>query len=63
MSSAMLKTIKGRMRLSWALGMAAMLALAGLNITLLHMVAEAGGGEEAARILSLATMVSLAIGA
>ena len=58
----MLKTIKGRMRLSWGVGMASMLALAGLNVTLLRMVAEAGGGAEADRILAMATTISIGIG-
>ncbi|MFT4936619.1 MAG: methyl-accepting chemotaxis protein [Pseudoalteromonas distincta] len=58
----MLKTIKGRMRLSWGVGMASMLALAGLNIALLRMVAQAGGGAEAERILGMATAISVGIG-
>ncbi|OHB37129.1 MAG: hypothetical protein A2882_05895 [Phenylobacterium sp. RIFCSPHIGHO2_01_FULL_70_10] len=58
----MLTTIKGRMRLSWGVGMLSMLALAGLNIALLHMVAEAGGGAEAERILKMATTVAIGIG-
>jgi len=58
----MLKTIKGRMRLSWGVGMASMLALAGLNVALLRMVAEAPAGAEADRILAMATTISIGIG-
>ncbi len=56
----MLTTIKSRMRVSWFIGMVAMLALAALNVTLLHMVADAG--ERASDILRVADGVSIAVG-
>ena len=54
-------TIKGRMRLSWAFGLFAMLGVAALNLALLHMVANAGA-DRAEEIYRLAMGVTAAIG-